>query len=187
MEETSKPVFQRLACGLGHTLNDLTTQLLFSFRLVLFMNVLGLSAENAGWLVLQKQLVHVVMAPVCAVLVDRVYIPLVSRKYGRKKSWHLIGTFLQTVFIPLFFAAHYLIQNDNGQTEQMMLIYFGILNVILGFGDSMLDISHLSLISVVAKDQIEAVELSALRFVHEVSIIYGNQNDRNIDIVLMQQ
>ncbi|XP_067038459.1 uncharacterized protein [Acropora muricata] len=163
VEETPKPVFQRLACGLGHTLNDLTTQLLFSFRLVLFMNVLGLSAENAGWLVLQKQLVHVVMAPVCAMLVDRVYIPLLSRKYGRKKSWHLIGTFLQTVFIPLFFAAHYLIQNDNGQTEQMMLIYFGILNVILGFGDSMLDISHLSLISVVAKDQIEAVELSALR------------------------
>ncbi|XP_074614268.1 uncharacterized protein LOC141874022 isoform X1 [Acropora palmata] len=163
VEETSKPVFQRLACGLGHTLNDLTTQLLFSFRLVLFMNVLGLSAENAGWLVLQKQLVHVVMAPICAMLVDRVYIPLVSRKYGKKKSWHLIGTFLQTVFIPLFFAAHYLIQNDNGQTEQMMLIYFGILNVILGFGDSMLDISHLSLISVVAKDQIEAVELSALR------------------------
>ena len=180
MEETSKPVFQRLACGLGHTLNDLTTQLLFSFRLVLFMNVLGLSAENAGWLVLQKQLVHVVMAPICAMLVDRVYIPLVSRKYGKKKSWHLIGTFLQTVFIPLFFA-------DNGQTEQMMLIYFGILNVILGFGDSMLDISHLSLISVVAKDQIEAVELSALRFVHEVLIIYGNQNDRNIDIVFMQQ
>ena len=168
MEESSTPVFQRLACGLGHTLNDLTTQLLCSFRLVFFMNVLGVSPENAGWLVLQKQMIHVVMAPVSAMLVDRVHIPLVSRKYGKKKAWHLIGTFLQTVFIPLFFAAHYLIQNENGQTEQMMMIYFGILNVILGFGDSLLDISHLSLISVIAKNQIEAVELSALGFVNEV-------------------
>ncbi|XP_074614274.1 uncharacterized protein LOC141874025 isoform X2 [Acropora palmata] len=47
----------------------------------------------------------------------------------------------------------------------MMMIYFGILNVISSFGDSILDISHLCLISVIAKDQMEAVELSAIRSV----------------------
>lgn len=160
--------FHRFACGLGHILNDLCIQLLTSFRLVFFMNVLGLSAGNSGWLFLQKELVDTVMAPVCALLVDRVHIPLVSRKYGKKKTWHLLGTVLHTVFVPLFFAAHYLIRNKDGQTERMMMIHFGILNVISGFGDSMLDISHLCLISAIAKDQMEAVELSALRFVHNV-------------------
>ena len=166
-ERLRTPLCQRIACGLGHVLNDITRQLLFSFRLVFFMNVLGLSAKNSGWLVLEKQLVHTAMAPVCAVLVDRVHIPVVSKKVGKRKSWHLLGTVLEAVFVPLFFTAHYLIRNEDGQTERMMMVYFGTLNIILGLGGSLSEISHLSLIPVIAKDQIEAVELSALRFVHE--------------------
>ncbi|XP_068744025.1 major facilitator superfamily domain-containing protein 12-like [Montipora capricornis] len=44
-----------------------------------------------------------------------------------------------------------------------MMIYFGILNVILGVAGSLLDISHLSLIPFIAKNQMEAGELSAWR------------------------
>ena len=169
-ERLFTPLFQRLACGLGHVLNDITRQLLFSFRLVFFMNVLGISAENSGWLALEKQLVHAAMAPVCAVLVDRVHIPVVSKKFGKRKCWHLLGTVLEAVFVPLFFTAHYLIRNEDGQTERMMMIYFGILNVLLGFAGTLLEIAHLSLIPVIAKNQTEAVEMSVLRFVHEVFI-----------------
>ena len=169
-ERLFTPLFQRVACGMGHVLNDIARQLLFSFRLVFFMNVLGISAENSGWLALEKQLVHAAMASVCAVLVDRVHIPVVSKKFGKRKCWHLLGTVLEAVFVPLFFSAYYLIGNEDGQTERMMMIYFGILNVLLGFGGSLLEIAHLSLIPVIAKNQMEAVELSALRFVREVFI-----------------
>ncbi|XP_029192077.2 uncharacterized protein LOC114958465 [Acropora millepora] len=155
-------LFQHFAYGLGNTFEDLSLQLFSSFRLVLFMNVLGLSAENSGWLILQKQLVHTILAPVCAILVDRVHIPLVSRKLGKKKTWHLIGTVLHAVVVPLFFAAHYVIRSER--SERKMMIFFGILNVISGFSNTILQISHLSLVSVIAKDQIEAVELSAIRF-----------------------
>ena len=44
--------FQRFACGVGHMINDIVRQLLNSFRLVVFIQVFGLSAANAGWLVL---------------------------------------------------------------------------------------------------------------------------------------
>ena len=159
-------LFHRFAYGLGNTFQDLSLQLFSSFRLVLFMNVLGLSAENSGWLILQKQLVHTILAPVCAILVDRVHIPLVSRKLGKKKTWHLIGTVLHAVVVPLFFAAHYVIPSERSETK--MMIFFGILNVISGFSNTILEISHLSLVSVIAKDQIEAVELSAIRFVREL-------------------
>ena len=175
--ESSVGQFHRLACGLGNTLNDLCIQLFTSFRLVFFMNVLGLSAENSGWLVLQKELVDTVMAPVCALLVNRVHIPVISRKYGKKKTWHLLGTVLHTVFVPLSFAAHYLIRNEDGKTERMMMIYFGILNVISSFGDSILDISHLCLISAIAKDQMEAVELSAIRFCTQSVQLVGDEGD----------
>ena len=52
------------------------------------------------------------------------------------------------------------------------MIYFGILNVILGVAGSLLDISHLSLIPFIAKNQMEAVELSAWRFVHNSCPLY---------------
>ncbi|XP_068711313.1 major facilitator superfamily domain-containing protein 12-like [Montipora foliosa] len=159
--ESRTPFFQRFACGLGHAINDITRQLLFSFRLVFFMNVLDLSATNSGWLILEKQLVHTVMSPVCAILLDRIRVPFLSRKLGKRKSWHLCATILEAVFVPLFFTPCYLFQRDNGQ--ERLLIYFGILNVILGVAGSLLDISHLSLIPFIAKNQMEAVELSAWR------------------------
>ena len=162
--ESRTPFFQRFACGLGHAINDITRQLLFSFRLVFFMNVLDLSATNSGWLILEKQLVHTVMSPVCAILLDRIRVPFLSRKLGKRKSWHLCATILEAVFVPLFFTPCYLFQRDNRQ--ERLLIYFGILNVILGVAGSLLDISHLSLIPFIAKNQMEAVELSAWRFVH---------------------
>ena len=163
----TSPLFHRVACGLGNVFNDIVRHLFFSFRLVYFMNVLGLSASLSGWLLLEKPLVHIALSPVSAMLVDRVYIPFVSRKIGKRKSWHLLGTILLAVFIPFFFTTHYLIQSENSKTE-LMIIHLGILNIILGFGDGILDISHLSLITVIARDHMEAVEMSSLRFVHEV-------------------
>ena len=169
--ESRTPFFQRFACGLGHAINDITRQLIFSFRLVFFMKVLRLSAPNSGWLILEKQLVHTVMSPVCAILVDRIRVPFLSRKLGKRKSWHLCATILEAVFVPLFFTPFYFSQSsDSGQGQ--MMIYFGILNVILGVAGSLLDISHLSLIPFIAKTQIEAVELSAWRFVHNPCPLY---------------
>ncbi|XP_068741817.1 major facilitator superfamily domain-containing protein 12-like [Montipora capricornis] len=170
--ESRTPFFQRFACGVGHAINDITRQLFFSFRLVFFMNVLGLSAENSGWLILEKKLVHTVMTPICAILVDRIHVPLLSRKLGKRKSWHLCATILLAVFVPLFFTPCYFCQSSDSGQERMM-IYFGILNVILGVAGSLLDISHLSLIPLIAKDQMEAVELSAWRtaFTHLSGIL----------------
>ena len=169
--ESRTPFFQRFACGLGHAINDITRQLIFSFRLVFFMEVLRLSAPNSGWLILEKQLVHAVMSPVCAILVDRIRVPFLSRKLGKRKSWHLCATILEAVFVPLFFTPFYFCQSSDSGRGRMM-IYFGILNVILGVAGSLLDISHLSLIPFIAKNQIEAVELSAWRFVHNPSPLY---------------
>lgn len=47
--ESRTPVFQRFSCGIGGILCEITSQNV-SFRLVFFMNVLGLSATNARWL-----------------------------------------------------------------------------------------------------------------------------------------
>ena len=160
--ESSTPVLQRFCCGVGHVIDDILRQLLFSFRLVFFMKVLGLSAANAGWLILQKQLAHFVFSPICAFLVDSINIPFLSRKLGRRKSWLLIGNGLEVVFIPLFFGSCFPCRSDGGQWQLMVSI--SILNTILAFAGTLMNVGHLSIIPVIAKDQSEAVEMSAWRF-----------------------
>ena len=157
------PAIQRFCCGVGHVIDDILRQLLFSFRLVFFMKVLSLSAANAGWLILQKQLAHVVFSPLCAFLVDSINIPVLSRKLGRRKSWLLIANIVEAVFIPLFFSTCFPCQSGGGQWQRM--VYIGVLNTILAFGGALMNVGHLSIIPVIAKNQSEAVEMSAWRFV----------------------
>ena len=164
--ESQTPALQRFSCGVGHVINDIMRYLFHSFQLVFFMEVLGISAVNSGWLILQKQLVQALMAPVCAMLVDRIDVPFLSGKLGRRKSWHLFATVLAAVFLPLFFSPCFLCNGDGGQWQ--IMIYFSILNTFLAVAGSLLDIGHLSLIPVIAKDQSEAVELSALRFANHL-------------------
>jgi len=159
--ETVTPILQRLSYGVGHVINDIMRQLLFSFRLVFFMRVLGLSAANAGWLIFEKKLVHAVTSPIIALLVDRINIPFLSQRLGRRKSWHLVGAVMGIIFTPLLFSSCFPCQSDGGQWQ--MMIYLGILHTILAVAATLMDIGHLSLIPAIAKNQSEAVELSAWR------------------------
>ena len=168
--KSERPLLQRFSCGAGHVMNDITHQLLFSFRLVFFMKVLGLSAAITGWLTLLGLITVGASAPLTAFLVDKINIPLLSRKLGRRKSWHLIGTVIGVIVIPLFFTPCFLCPRDGGEWQKIM--YIATLNAILSFAVSLMEIGHLSIIAVIAKDQGEAVELNAWRFVTVVMYIY---------------
>ncbi|KAM7430901.1 Major facilitator superfamily domain-containing protein 12 [Porites harrisoni] len=155
------PVFQRFACGVGHVMNDITRQLLFSFRLVIFMQVFGLSAANAGWLMLYGLISVAASSAIGAFLIDNVKIPYLSKTLGKRKAWHLIGTVLGAIVIPFYFSSCFLCQSDQGQWQ--LMIYIPVLNTILSFSFGLMEISHLSIIPAIAKDQSEAVELNAWR------------------------
>ena len=157
------PVFQRFACGVGHVMNDITRQLLFSFRLVIFMQVFGLSAANAGWLMLYGLISVAASSAIGAFLIDNVKIPYLSKTLGKRKAWHLIGTVLGAIVIPFYFSSCFLCQSDQGQWQ--LMIYIPVLNTILSFSFGLMEISHLSIIPAIAKDQSEAVELNAWRYI----------------------
>lgn len=155
------PALQRFACGVGNVINDIIRQLLFSFRLVFFIKVLDLSASNAGWLILYGQVSHAAISPLCAFLVGKINIPFLSCKIGRRKSWHLIGTVLGAVVVPLYFSSCFACQSDGQQWQKMA--YVSILNTFLSLAMSFVDIGHLTIIPAIAKDRSEAVELNAWR------------------------
>ena len=149
-------------------MNDIGNQLLYSFRLVFFMKILGLSAANAGWLMLLGLIATASSSALAALLIDKINIPLLSRKLGKRKSWHLIGTVIEVIVIPLYFSPCFLCPRDSGEWQKM--IYVAMLGIIWSFSFSLIEIGHLSIIAVIAKDQGEAVELNAWRFVTVVNI-----------------
>lgn len=154
--------FQRFACGFGHVINDIVRQLLNSFRLVVLMQVFGLSAANAGWLMLYHFICIAAASVINAFLIDNVKIPFLSLKLGRRKSWHLIGTVILTLVVPLYFSSCFLCKSDRGQLQ--MMIYLAALTTLLTFSFSLIEIGHLSIIPAIAKDYSEAVELNAWRY-----------------------
>ena len=166
--ESRTPLLQRFSCGVGSVMSGITRQLLFSFRLVFFMKVLGLSAANAGWLMLYGQIAIAVTSPISAFLEDRIDFPFLSRKIGRRKSWHFIGTVMGAIVLPLYFSSCFPCQSDRGQWQ--LMIYIPVLDTILALSFSLIEIGHLSLIPTIAKDQGEAIELNAWRFA--ISLIY---------------
>ena len=93
------PFFQRFACGVGHVMNDITRQLLFSFRLVIFMQVFGLSAANAGWLMLYGLITGATSSAIGAFLIDNFKIPYLSKTLGKGRPgiW-LVLWWVQSLF-----------------------------------------------------------------------------------------
>lgn len=160
--ESRNPVLRRFSCGVGSVLNEIQSQLI-SFRLVFFMNVVGLSATEAGVLALYGKISQAAATPLCTFLEERIKIPFLSRKLGRRKSWHFIGTMLLTIVLPLYFGPCFPCKSDGGHWQ--LMVYILTLSTVLSTSVSLIELGHLTLIPIIAKNQAEAIELNALRFV----------------------
>ena len=159
--ENQTPLRQKLSCAAGHVLNDLFLQMAISFQLVYYIKVAGLPGGQAGWIMLVALAVNAFTAPLAGYCSDRITIPLISRAVGKRKAWHLIGVILMTIFFPLLFT-RCLICHDTSP-QWVKLAYYMVIVILINMAFPNLDIGHLSIISVVAKNQEESVELNVLR------------------------
>ena len=157
------PFFQQVSFVIGNVISDVTRLLLSSYRLVFLMRVVGLSASNAGWLTLYARFLSaLIIRPLAGFLSDKVNIPVVSRKHGKKMTWHLVGTILTAVSIPLFFSNFVVYGSEPSQLQ--LMVYYVIVITFLTIALVFTEITHLSMVPFIAKDQSEAVKLNALRF-----------------------
>ena len=112
---------ERLSCAVGNVFNDIYTQLLFSFEILFFMKVLELSASQAGLLVLIGEISEALVSLIPEYLGHYINVPFQSSKIGRRKSWHLLATFLMVIGIPFLFNECFLCdgrdQNTSGSTK----------------------------------------------------------------------
>lgn len=82
------PLLQRFSYATGHFLNDLCASMWFTYFLVFFHSVLGFSSSNAGILLMVGQVADGLCTPLIGYESDRYGGSL---RYGRRKSWHLLG------------------------------------------------------------------------------------------------
>lgn len=87
------PVCRRLTYAVGHFFNDLCASMWFTYLLVYYHSVLGFKDTNAGALLLVGQIADGICTPLIGYESDRT---AGCGKYGKRKTWHLVGKRIQT-------------------------------------------------------------------------------------------
>ena len=154
---------QRLSCGVGHVFNDLFRHLYMSFEIVFLMQVVELPAFQAGMILLITQVVEAFFSLLIGYLCDRVDIPLISKRMGRRKSWHLAGTLLMALTLPFLYNKCLLCSNHKA-VGWAQFAYYVCISVAGNVSFSVVEINHLSVISAVTRTLQEGMAVNAIRF-----------------------
>nr|XP_012141614.1 PREDICTED: major facilitator superfamily domain-containing protein 12-like isoform X2 [Megachile rotundata] len=107
------PISLKLSYGIGHVLNDICASMWFSYLLVFFHLVLGFNSTLAGTILLIGQIADALATPFVGLHCDKIDDFWLC-KYGRRKTWHLIG-FAGSIMLvtSLGITADYIGQNVN--------------------------------------------------------------------------
>ncbi|KTG39381.1 hypothetical protein cypCar_00000842 [Cyprinus carpio] len=157
------PVCRRLTYAVGHFFNDLCASMWFTYLLVYYHSVLGFRDTNAGALLLVGQIADGICTPLVGYESDRTSG---CGKYGKRKTWHLVGTI--SVFASFPFIFNPCIGCDEKTPQSAGLIYAIPFIIIFQFGWAATQISHLSLIPELVTCEHSKVELTSYRYAFTV-------------------
>ena len=124
-------------------LNDLCGAMWLTYFLIFFHQVLEVDAKTAGYLLLVGQITDGLATPLVGIESDR--LGLCRNKYGRRKSWHLMGT--ACVALSFVFIYTPLPGYIPGLTPlYVTVIYYVPFIVIFHIGWAATQVAHLSII-----------------------------------------
>ncbi|KAK3759213.1 hypothetical protein RRG08_054934 [Elysia crispata] len=149
--------FQRFSYGVGHVLNDLTASMWFSYLLIFLQKVDRFENVLAGNLMLIGQVTDALCTPFIGFESDQ------TRgiwKLGKRKTWHLVGTF--SVMASFVFLFSQCITCSNAPSVAQF-VYYTPFVVIFQFGWAATQISHLSYSSDITPYKHERVTLQSVR------------------------
>lgn len=154
------PLRVRIAYSVGHVLNDLCASMWFTYLLVYLTFVRQLRPTLAGALLLVGQVADAVATPFVGIESDRDDDFWLCH-YGRRKTWHLIGTLCVVGSFPFLFSKPL---GSHPSSQEAEFVYYAAFIIIFQFGWASTQISHLSLIPDITPIPHERVELNAMRY-----------------------
>ncbi|XP_071543924.1 major facilitator superfamily domain-containing protein 12-like isoform X6 [Panulirus ornatus] len=154
-------VHTRFGYGVGHVLNDLCSAMWFTYLLIYFHHVLLFNNSLSGVVLLIGQVADALATPFVGQEADRTDdLPFCTR-YGRRKTWHLLGTACVICAFPFIFLG---CLGCNYSHDWAQVIYYAPFVVIFQFGWAATQISHLALIPSITQDPHDRTELNAVRY-----------------------
>ncbi|XP_077079090.1 major facilitator superfamily domain-containing protein 12 [Siphateles boraxobius] len=162
-QQLTLPLCRRLTYAVGHFFNDLCASMWFTYLLVYYHSVLGLKDTKAGVLLLVGQIADGIFTSLVGYESDR---RAGCGKYGKRKTWHLVGTLCVFASFPFIFNP--CIGCDESTPQTTTLIYFIPFIIIFQFGWAATQISHLSLIPELVTCEHAKVELTSYRYAFTV-------------------
>ncbi|XP_076667779.1 major facilitator superfamily domain-containing protein 12 [Andrena cerasifolii] len=154
------PPSLKLAFGIGHVLNDICASMWFTYLLVFFHLILGFDATLAGVILFIGQVADALATPFVGFHCDK-SDDFWLCKYGRRKTWHLIGTVCVIFAFPFIFLRCIGCETSS---QWAQLVYYAAFVIIFQFGWAAVQISHLSLVPELTPTERERTELIAIRY-----------------------
>ncbi|GLH01280.1 Uncharacterized protein GBIM_07456 [Gryllus bimaculatus] len=163
------PLRLRLSYGIGHVLNDVCASMWFTYLLVYFHFVLQFDSILSGIVLLVGQVADALATPFVGIQSD-ITDGFWLCKYGRRKSWHLVGTLCVLGSFPFIFSSCIHCENSDHWAQ---LIYYSSFVIIFQFGWASVQISHLSLIPDLTPCEHERTSLTAISLqLYQVGAVY---------------
>ncbi|CAF1443130.1 unnamed protein product [Adineta steineri] len=154
----------KLAYSVGHVLNDLSASMWFSYLLVFYHRIVMFSNAFAGYLLLIGQVADAIATTFVGFESDRTRTGLF--KYGRRKTWHLMGVICVLLSFPFCFN---LCVGCRYSDLWAQFIYYAMFIIIFQFGWSCSQITHLAMINELTHKEGERVALNSYRYACTVS------------------
>lgn len=152
------PGIQVFAYSVGHIHNDICSAMWFTYLLVFFEEVLGFSATTSGLLLLIGQIADGLATPIVGIESDRDIST--CHAYGKRKTWHLIGTILSMFTFPFIFQPCY---GGESASRSALIFYYSMLIIVFQFAWAMIQINHMSMATDLSPYSCERVKLTARR------------------------
>lgn len=145
-------VIEKVGFSLGHVYNDLCAGVWFSYTLLFFQGVLGMSGVVAGALVMLGQVGDAICTPIVGFITDR---------YGTKRKWHMLGTVLVLCTFPLIFAV---CPFCTTLPPWWQPLYFSGIILVFQFGWPVVQITHLAMVNELSRTQRDRGDLTASKY-----------------------
>ena len=154
------PLFKRIAYGMGHVLNDMCAAMWFTYLLIFFHKVLGFENVLAGALLAIGQFADGISTVFVGIFADGGDNLWMCSRYGKRKSWHLIGTACVLFSFPFIFLP---CVNCDDSSQHAQMVYYSAFIIIFQFGWAAVQISHLAMIPDLTSCENEYTLLTSIR------------------------
>uniref|UniRef100_A0A914EFH2 Major facilitator superfamily domain-containing protein 12 n=1 Tax=Acrobeloides nanus TaxID=290746 RepID=A0A914EFH2_9BILA len=152
-----------LGYAVGHFFNDLCASMWFTYLMIYLENVIQMHSYKAGMLMLIGQVTDAICTPLVGLLSDVSCLPWwMLEKFGRRISWHMIGTFCVALSFPFIFADCLFCQPSTH--EWLRTLWFIPFIMVFQFGWASVQISHLALIPELSSVESSRTSMNSFRY-----------------------